>query len=264
MPKKHKQNKKSKQSKKQRTKSPQEQQNPKQKQKHNKHETDYESKISKKEQRRRKRQKEAEIEQEFKDELHKLGYYIKEVAGDGNCLFRSVSDQIEDNENNHRAYRIKTTEYMKANIEKFKPFVDSDEIEIEDYIAKMEKNREWGGNLEIYAMSMALKVNFYIYIYQRPLYVVKNWDNPVQNIMMTFHDGQHYNSLRKIEDGKMEENEKAKEKKKKEKEKESDEEGNESEEGSDNDNNSDDDDSEDNAKVNNVKTLIEKVKMLNI
>jgi OTU domain-containing protein 3 len=41
----------------------------------------------------------------FSKQMEDLGLRIKEVKGDGNCLFRSVSDQVEGCENNHHFYR---------------------------------------------------------------------------------------------------------------------------------------------------------------
>ena len=199
--------------------------------------------LTAKEKKRQKKSKKKQIEEEFKEELNKLGYYIREVDGDGNCLFRSVCDQLENNEKNHKYYREKTVEFMRANMEKFKPFIEDDQT-IEEYIDNMAKNKEWGGNLEIYAMSMALHVNFYIYIYQHPIYIVKNFDDPKQNIMLTYHDGKHYNSLRKLNDGMEKE-----EKKKKEK---------------DNESGSEDSSDSENANLNDVKGLIDKVEHLNI
>ena len=138
------------------------------------------------------------IEEEFIEELKNIGYYIKEVKGDGNCLFRSVSEQIEGNEDNFKKYRETCIDYMLQNINEFIPFLDEDE-DANKYIEKMNKDGEWGGNLEIYALSKALKANFYIYIYKQPCYIVKNWDNPEKNIFLTYHNGKHYNSLKKIE-----------------------------------------------------------------
>ena len=140
-----------------------------------------------------------EMDAKFKEDLKKIGYYIKEVKGDGNCLFRSVSEQIEEDENKYQEYREKCVEYMKEKKEEFAPFLEEDQP-IDEYIEKISKDGEWGGNLEIYALSMALHVNFYIYIYEQPIYVVKNWDDPKNNIMLTYHNGKHYNSLRKIEE----------------------------------------------------------------
>ena len=139
------------------------------------------------------------INEKFRQELKALGFEIREIKGDGNCLFRCVSDQMENDENNYQVYREKCVEYMKNNKEEFLPFLDEDE-KFEDYIETMSKNGEWGGNLEIYALSKALIVNFYIYIHEQEPYTIINWENCDKNILLTYHNGKHYNSLRKIEE----------------------------------------------------------------
>jgi len=180
------------------------------------------------------KKKKKNINYEFKKELKTLGYYIKEVEGDGNCLFRSVCEQLEGNEDNHKKYREICIEYMKSHKEDFEPFIEDDQT-FDDYVEEMSKDKEWGGNLEIYALSKALQVNFYIYIYEHPLYIVKNFDEPKYNLMLTYHEGKHYNSLRKLEE-KTEE-----------------------------DNSSDDEENEeDNSHLDNVNNLIKNVEHLNI
>ena len=159
--------------------------------------------------------KEDEEDEKFKKHLETLGYFIREVGGDGNCLFRSVSEQVEGNESHYKEYREKCINYMKENKDEFAPFIE-DDVPIDKYIEKMSKNGEWGGNLEIYALSKLLEANFYIYIYEHPMYVVKNFEKPKKNVMLTYHDGKHYNSLRKLEEKNKEDKEKE-EKKKKEK-----------------------------------------------
>ncbi len=187
---------------------------------------------------KKKRKKNKNIIYEFKKELKTLGYYIREVEGDGNCLFRSVCEQLEGNENDYQKYRDICIDYMKSNKEEFQPFIEDDQT-IDEYIEEMSKDKEWGGNLEIYSLSKALKVNFYIYIYQHPIYIVKNFDAPKYNIMLTYHDGKHYNSLRKLE-------EKTEEEKNKE------------------DNSSDEEDSEDDSHLDNINNLINNIEHLNI
>lgn len=39
--------------------------------------------------------------QEFEGELKPLGLMIRDVDGDGNCLFRSISDFVEGTEKSH-------------------------------------------------------------------------------------------------------------------------------------------------------------------
>jgi len=57
-------------------------------------------------------------------QLQPLGLIIKEVNGDGNCLFRSVSDQMDGGEHNHEFYRIKCVDYMLANADNYAPFLE--------------------------------------------------------------------------------------------------------------------------------------------
>jgi len=64
----------------------------------------------------------------------------------------------------------------------------------------MAADGKWGGNLEIQALSMRFVVNFYIHIYDHPMYIVRNFDNPVKTIHLSYHDGNHYNSVRLKDD----------------------------------------------------------------
>ena len=137
-----------------------------------------------------------EIDEKIKNELESLGYYVVEVKGDGNCLFRSVSEQIEGDENNYKQYRERCVDYIIQNKDDFVPFLDEDEP-FDNYIEKISKDGEWGGNLELYALSMALEANFCIYIYNQPCYVIKNWESPKYNIFLSYHNGKHFNSFRK-------------------------------------------------------------------
>ena len=142
---------------------------------------------------------------------------------------------------------------MKENKDTFAPFIEDDEP-IDKYIDRMSKNKEWGGNLEIYALSMVLEANFYIYIHEHPMYIVKNFEKPKKNIMLTYHDGKHYNSLRKLEEKSKEDKEKE-EKRKKEKESENNDENEEGEGEEEEDEKDVDDD---------INDLISKVDTLNI
>ena len=87
------------------------------------------------------------------------------------------------------------------------------------------------------------------------MYIVKNFEKPKKNVMLTYHDGKHYNSLRKLEEKTKDDKEKE-EKKKKEREKEK-EDGEENEESDDNEEDEKDVDDD-------IKDLITKVDTLNI
>ena len=198
----------------------------------------------------KKRRRNDDIDEEFKKHLESLGYFIREVGGDGNCLFRSVSEQMEGNENNYKEYREKCVNYIKENKDFFAPFIEDDET-IDQYIDRMSKNKEWGGNLEIHALSKALEVNFYIYKEEdKQMFIVKNFEKPKKNVSLTYHDGKHFNSLRKLEEKNKADKEKEEKRKKKK-------EGEENEESDDNE----EDEKDENDDIND---LINKVDHLNI
>ena len=214
----------------------------------------YQKKKERNAYRKKKNRQKDEIDEEFIKDLEKIGYFIREVGGDGNCLFRSVSDQMDNTEKNHKMYREMCLTYMKNNPDEFSPFIEDDET-FDKYLERMGEDGEWGGNLEIYALSKTLNANFYIYIHKHPMYIVNNFEHPKKNILLTYHEGKHYNSLRKLEEKNNEDKEKE-EKKKKEKEnkgKEDDEENEDEEE---------EEDEED--KNNDITDLISKVDHLNI
>ena len=137
--------------------------------------------------------------EEFKNFIENLGLRIKEVEGDGNCFFRSISDQLVGSENNHREYRDLACNYIENNKEFLKFFMEDDKP-IDEYLEEMKKDSTWGGNIEIYSLSMCLNINFYIFIFNMPMYIVKNHESPNRNIFLSYHNGEHYNSIRLKDD----------------------------------------------------------------
>jgi len=41
----------------------------------------------------------------LRSQLSKLDLEMREITGDGNCLFRAISDQMTGRENNHKKFR---------------------------------------------------------------------------------------------------------------------------------------------------------------
>ena len=88
---------------------------------------------------------------------------IIDMSPDGNCLFRSLSDQLYgDYGNRHSDVRETVCDYMEKNEADFIVFLvfedeDDDEQQEEDardfehYIESMRQEGEWGGNLEVVA-----------------------------------------------------------------------------------------------------------------
>lgn len=64
---------------------------------------------------------------QFVTHLRSLGVYIREIVGDGNCLFRSVADQLYNDQERHRELRTEVTNYMRNHRTFFEPFVSEDQ-----------------------------------------------------------------------------------------------------------------------------------------
>eukprot|EP01111_Echinosteliopsis_oligospora_P016482 TRINITY_DN6870_c0_g1_i1.p1 TRINITY_DN6870_c0_g1~~TRINITY_DN6870_c0_g1_i1.p1 ORF type:complete len:347 (+),score=101.47 TRINITY_DN6870_c0_g1_i1:42-1082(+) len=134
------------------------------------------------------------------DQLLLLGLTIKDVAGDGNCLFRSIADQLEDNPNKHGEYRHAIVTYIAANREMFEPFLDTEEEgTFEQYIANMSAPTAWGGHMELQAASLLFKINAVIYQLDQPRWEIVNFKEAgTKTIHLSYHDGDHYASVRAI------------------------------------------------------------------
>uniref|UniRef100_A0A6B2L5Q9 OTU domain-containing protein n=1 Tax=Arcella intermedia TaxID=1963864 RepID=A0A6B2L5Q9_9EUKA len=135
----------------------------------------------------------------FLDQLKIHGLTIRDVAGDGNCLFRAMADQFDGDPNKHPIYRTGICNYIEKNREQFEPFIEDDEP-FTDYLKRMRKNATWGGHLEIQACSLAYTVNITIHQLGQPRWDIKNFDDSVKTIHLSYHQGEHYSSVRKIGD----------------------------------------------------------------
>eukprot|EP01080_Neovahlkampfia_damariscottae_P001729 gene1729-498_t len=125
-------------------------------------------------------------------ELNQLGLSIKNIHGDGNCLFRSVSDQIEKDQEKYPNVRHKTVNFIKTNRENFEPFIYDETFE--EYIDRMKQDGEWGGNLELQAISNAYQKNIKVYQYNAPILQIFFHDK-AETIHLSYHNGDHYNSV---------------------------------------------------------------------
>ena len=89
-------------------------------------------------------------------------------------------------------------EYVEKHREYFVPFVENDQT-FEDYLEVMKREGSWGGNVEIQAFSASFSMDVVIHIYnQQPYYFTV--DDPKRVIHLSYHNGDHYNSIRWIDD----------------------------------------------------------------
>lgn len=133
--------------------------------------------------------------------LQRHGLEIKLMRGDGNCLFRSIAHQLKlDPDQHHYHIRSQVVDYMEEKKEFFSMFLEDDES-WEDYVSSMRESCTWGGYQELCAASQALNLAVHVFQWNDPKYVIRpqyemNEDAaPPRVILLSFHDGCHYNSL---------------------------------------------------------------------
>lgn len=69
----------------------------------------------------------AEDERRFNAALEARRLRVKEVSGDGNCMFRSIADQIYGDEEMHAVTREMCMDYMEQNRPHFEDFIANEE-----------------------------------------------------------------------------------------------------------------------------------------
>ena len=147
--------------------------------------------------RKRARQTQDEDAQ-FEASLEVLGVRVVGMVGDGNCLFRSIADQMEGNPNRHRHYRSTIISFISSRREDFEPFIEDDES-FDDYVSRMSTEAEWGGHQELYAAAEALEVNFIIHQFEGPRMLLQS-TAPKRTLHISYHGEMHYNSVRALSD----------------------------------------------------------------
>ncbi|KAJ2594859.1 substrate-specific activator of APC-dependent proteolysis [Coemansia sp. RSA 1721] len=84
--------------------------------------------------------------------LRPNGLYCKDIAGDGNCLFRSLADQTDGTPDTHSKLRQAVCDYMERHVDEFAPFMD-ETCSLPDYINNMRHLGTYGGNMELVAFA---------------------------------------------------------------------------------------------------------------
>ncbi|KAK8800737.1 hypothetical protein WA158_000062 [Blastocystis sp. Blastoise] len=142
--------------------------------------------------------------QEINDKVKDKNLHVFEVGADGNCLYRAICKQLGleipkyDNNYSYILIRRAAADYMREHSDDFVPFME-DSVSFEEYCNKVQDSNEWGGQLEIKAISEA---------YQRPIHVYSaDQDTVIMGeqftsppFMISYHRqyltlGNHYNSL---------------------------------------------------------------------
>lgn len=147
----------------------------------------------------------------FQSKMLEYDLFLKDIKGDGNCLFRAIADQLDGNEGDYKKYREQAVEQLKEDEEFFANFIP-DDMKFDKYLSIVSTDGVWGGNIEIQALSKALGVNFVIHMTDRaPMIISNEHDDPLIDekgnfkfIHLAYHYGEnigeHYSSVRNLND----------------------------------------------------------------
>lgn len=158
--------------------------------------------------------KDRRLEQEQLDSLlRKRQLKIYDIDADGDCLYRAVEHQLSiandsGQKYSYRELRDQTSHYMLDNPDDFIPFLINDQgglMNLEDYkkyCNRISKTKEWGGHVELTAISQFTKKPIHIYQAESdvPIKIEPRINSTKSPIILSFHKhlyhlGEHYNSL---------------------------------------------------------------------
>ncbi|CAB9528828.1 OTU domain-containing protein 6B [Seminavis robusta] len=141
----------------------------------------------------------------IEQQLTPLGLKIEEIASDGNCLYRAVAAHCG---NSYQETRTLCADSLAKNEAEFAPFCEYDDDKTQDftqYVERVRNSADWGGHLELRALSLALQKQIVVYRAQsnEPLRIKPEesaGDDDENAIRLSYHLnyyalGEHYNRV---------------------------------------------------------------------
>lgn len=133
----------------------------------------------------------------FNSQLVGEGRVLREVGADGNCLFRSVADQLYGDESSHLHVRTHVASFMADNEARFLPFLaPGTRHAYQKYCSLIARPGQWGGHLELAACAAAYNVDITIHQLNKKPQTVFQSDDSTAEIHLAYHcwTTEHYNS----------------------------------------------------------------------
>eukprot|EP00939_MAST-03C_sp_MAST-3C-sp1_P005086 g5086.t1 len=149
---------------------------------------------------------------ELSIKLDRDGLDMLEIPSDGHCMYRAIAHQLgltgselvdRKAKDSYLKIRRIAARYMRDNKDEFAPYMTvpsgkSAESAFADHCSSVEASAEWGGQLELRAISEALKTPIHIYAADAPL--IRMGDSYGSSpLRLTYHKhyyalGEHYNT----------------------------------------------------------------------
>lgn len=148
----------------------------------------------------------------IKIKIKPLNLVMIDIPADGNCLYSSIADQMKrkykTSSHNYKSIRMICADYLKSHKSEFEGFLASgtegDGVSYEAHINIVRNSSEWGGQLELSAISHALKQAIHVYSANEPTIIMgEEYDSNDKSdppLRISFHKsyyalGNHYNSI---------------------------------------------------------------------
>jgi len=130
--------------------------------------------------------------------LDGLNLYASSTTGDGNCLFRALSDQVHGDETKHHEIRQAVVKYVQNHADHFSAFVGEYGETFDQYISRLSQDGVYGGHIEI--VGFAAVYDKVVVIYQSDnLYLIHPGaqTQTTGSVHIAYHSWEHYSSVRK-------------------------------------------------------------------
>ncbi|KAM3131699.1 hypothetical protein pb186bvf_016230 [Paramecium bursaria] len=142
------------------------------------------------------RRKYKEMEITLHNVLSELGMFVKDVEGDGNCMFRAISDQLYGTQIYHKELRRYAMNYILQEKDYFQDYIINGDVE--QYVEYKLKDGVWGDNIELQAFRELYDIPIEIYVCSKePLKTgLENNPHNKEPIRLSYHGSAHYNSIK--------------------------------------------------------------------
>ena len=90
----------------------------------------------------------------------------------------------------YRNYRERVVEFFRENQEQFEPFL-ADET-YQEFLVRMKKDGEWGGQIELMAFSQMLRANIIIHQIDQPRWEISYPFGADRDIQLSYHNGSNF------------------------------------------------------------------------
>lgn len=133
--------------------------------------------------------------QRLQERLKLYGLVEKEMKKDGNCQFRSLSDQLYRTPSHHKLVREQIVKHLKRNSEQFRGFISDD---FDSYCKQMSKKGTWGDHVTLKAAADCFGIHMWLltsYPDSSALEIDSKEVKSNRTLYLSFWAEVHYNSL---------------------------------------------------------------------